>query len=61
MSRLARATLEAGGVRSDLGRRALEAMDVELRKEGHSKNPDTTADLTTAAIFVTLLSGGWHG
>ena len=61
VSRLARATLEAGGVRSDLGRRALEEMDVELRKEGHSKNPGTTADLTTAAIFVMLLGGAWHG
>ena len=61
VSRRARATLEAGGVRSALGRRALEAMDVELRDAGHSKNPGTTADLTTAAIFVVLLGGGWRG
>jgi triphosphoribosyl-dephospho-CoA synthase len=61
VSRLARETLEAGGVRSDLGRRALEEMDVELRDAGHSKNPGTTADLTTAAIFVALLGGAWRG
>jgi len=62
VSRLARATLDAGGVRSDLGRRALEEMDNDLRDAGHAKNPGTTADLTTAAIFVTLLGGGsWQG
>ncbi|MEP7310038.1 MAG: triphosphoribosyl-dephospho-CoA synthase [Acidobacteriota bacterium] len=61
VSRLARATLEAGGVRSDLGRRALEEMDVELRDAGHAKNPGTTADLTAAAIFVMLLGGAWRG
>jgi hypothetical protein len=35
-------------------------MDVELRDAGHSKNPGTTADLTTAAIFVMLLGGAWR-
>jgi triphosphoribosyl-dephospho-CoA synthase len=61
VSRRARAALEAGGVRSVLGQRAIEEMDLALRDARHTKNPGTTADLTTAAIFVVLLGGAaWH-
>jgi triphosphoribosyl-dephospho-CoA synthase len=57
VSRRARDVLDAGGVRSEAGRRAIEIMDRALRDGGHSKNPGTTADLTAAAIFVALLGG----
>ena len=57
VSRLAREVLEAGGVRSPEGRQALEAMDAALRDARNSNNPGTTADLTAAAIFVTLVAG----
>jgi triphosphoribosyl-dephospho-CoA synthase len=60
VSRRARAVLDAGGVRSAEGRRAIDDMDRALRDERHSLNPGTTADLTTAAIFVELLGHGWN-
>jgi len=59
VSNLARAVLDAGGVRSDKGRRAAEEMDRALREPRHQGNPGTTADLTAAAIFVLLLHGGF--
>jgi triphosphoribosyl-dephospho-CoA synthetase len=48
--------LEAGGVRSAAGRQAVDEMDRALRDGRNSNNPGTTADLTAAAIFVTLVS-----
>jgi triphosphoribosyl-dephospho-CoA synthase len=57
VSRLAREALEAGGVRSPGGRHAVEAMDAAIRDSRNSNNPGTTADLTAAAIFVTLIDG----
>lgn len=59
VSRAAQAVLTAGGVRSQAGREAIEAMDRQLRTADHLRNPGTTADLTAAAIFVVLLEGGW--
>jgi triphosphoribosyl-dephospho-CoA synthase len=56
VSSLARDTLEAGGVRSAAGRQAVEEMDRAMRDARNSNNPGTTADLTAAAIFVTLVS-----
>jgi triphosphoribosyl-dephospho-CoA synthase len=53
----ARAVLEAGGVRSAAGRQAVEEMDRAMRDARNSNNPGTTADLTAAAIFVTLIAG----
>jgi triphosphoribosyl-dephospho-CoA synthase len=61
VSRRARTTLAAGGVRSAAGRRAIDDMDRELRDARNTANPGTAADLTAAAIFVVLLGGGWHG
>jgi triphosphoribosyl-dephospho-CoA synthase len=57
----ARAVLAAGGVRSVEGRRALAALDLELRDERNRRNPGTTADLTCAALFVVIIEGGWNG
>ena len=56
VSTLAREALEAGGVRSAAGRQAVEEMDRAMRDTRNSNNPGTTADLTAAAIFVTLVS-----
>jgi len=61
VSRQARAILVSGGVRSQAGKEAIERMDQGLRDPRHLGNPGTTADLTTAAIFVALLDGAWRG
>ena len=63
VARMARAALAAGGVRSDAGRRAIDAMDDSLRDPANLANPGTSADLTAAAIFVTMVVRGWwpHG
>ena len=58
VSALARQTLDLGGVRSAAGRRAVDEMDRGLRDAQNLRNPGTTADLTTAAIFVELLRSG---
>ena len=55
VSRLARGVLEAGGVRSPEGRQSIEAMDGAIRDLRNSHNPGTTADLTAASIFATLI------
>jgi triphosphoribosyl-dephospho-CoA synthase len=60
VSRMARSILDAGGVRSDAGRRSVDEMDRRLRDPRNMANPGTTADLTAAAIFVVLLEGGWR-
>jgi triphosphoribosyl-dephospho-CoA synthase len=60
VSQRARNVLAAGGVRSEAGRRAIDEMDAALRDARNSGNPGTTADLTTAAVFVVLLQGGWR-
>jgi len=49
-----------GGIRTAPGRVALEAFDGELRDARNTRNPGTSADLTTAAICVVILEGGWQ-
>jgi triphosphoribosyl-dephospho-CoA synthase len=52
--------MAAGGVRTESGRQALAEFDTVLRGyPRNGANPGTTADLTAAALFVSLLSGGW--
>jgi len=61
VSRLAGAVLDAGSVRTPRGRRAIASLDAALRDRRHLRNPGTSADLTTAALFVVHLKGGlWH-
>lgn len=55
VSRWAEEVLAVGGVFTTQGRKALEELDHALRDERHTLNPGTTADLTTAAIFLVLL------
>ena len=59
-TRRARAVLELGGVRSPDGRAAIADLHYALRDPHNLTNPGTTADITAAAIFVDLLTGGWH-
>jgi triphosphoribosyl-dephospho-CoA synthase len=59
VSRRATDALAAGGTRSGPGRRAIAEMDTALRDPRNTANPGTTADLTAAAIFAFLLTGGW--
>jgi triphosphoribosyl-dephospho-CoA synthase len=56
----ARDAIEAGGVRSEAGRRALASFDRALRDPANARNPGTTADLTCAALFVVILEDGWN-
>jgi triphosphoribosyl-dephospho-CoA synthase len=58
VSAQARSVLDRGGALSDEGRKALGRLDRALRSEGHRFNPGTTADLTTASIFVFLMEQG---
>jgi len=60
VTRTAGAALDVGGVRSNAGRVAIAQLHADLSDPRHLSNPGTTADITTAAIFVTLLTGGWH-
>jgi triphosphoribosyl-dephospho-CoA synthase len=63
VTREAQSVLAAGGVRSMDGRAAIHAFDLALRsgEPGNLANPGTTADLTAAAIFVSLVSSGFPG
>jgi triphosphoribosyl-dephospho-CoA synthase len=56
----AREVENAGGVRTEAGREALAALDMELRSPTNARNPGTTADLTCAALFVVILEGSWN-
>lgn len=55
VSRRAARVLTAGGAFSPSGREALQAFDRSIRDDEHRLNPGTTADLTTASIFVLLI------
>ena len=59
VSRSALEVRQVGGTRSAAGRKALAALDAELRDTRNRRNPGTTADLTCAALFVVILEGGW--
>jgi triphosphoribosyl-dephospho-CoA synthase len=59
VSRRAREVRAAGGTQSAEGRKALAALDAELRDPRNRRNPGATADLTCAALFVVILEGGW--
>lgn len=57
VSRRAADSLRHGGVRTTAGRAAVAGLHGALHDEHNLANPGTTADITTAAIFVTLLAG----
>lgn len=60
VSQRARDAVYAGGVRTADGRATISRMSKELRDDRNRANPGTTADITAAAIFVSLLGGGWQ-
>ena len=55
VSRWAAETLALGGALTPQGQDAVADLDRRLRDERHTLNPGTTADLTTAALFLLLL------
>jgi triphosphoribosyl-dephospho-CoA synthase len=57
VSKQAKKILEAGGASTVKGNKLLWALDEELHAAKGDLNPGTTADLTAAAIFVSLLEG----
>lgn len=61
VSHWAEEALARGGMFTPPGRERLAELDRALRGEGHALNPGTTADLTTAALFVWLMVEGLHG
>jgi triphosphoribosyl-dephospho-CoA synthetase len=52
------AALAAGRVRQPASREAVAVLDQALRDPENRLNPGATADLTTGAIFFTLLDRG---
>jgi triphosphoribosyl-dephospho-CoA synthase len=60
VSQHARDAVYAGGVRTANGRATISRMSTELRDDRNRANPGTTADITAAAIFVSLIGGSWH-
>jgi triphosphoribosyl-dephospho-CoA synthase len=58
VSQQARQVLQAGGVYSERGRKAITRFDLNLRQAAkNSLNPGTTADLVAATLFAALLLG----
>jgi triphosphoribosyl-dephospho-CoA synthase len=55
VSVMARRVLEAGGLLTPRGRKMVEALDRRLRRPRPPLNPGATADLTVAALFLSLL------
>jgi len=53
----AKRVLNAGGMKTATGRRAVERFDEALQTPGHVSNPGTTADLTASALAVLILNG----
>ncbi len=54
VARRAANVVVAGGLATPEGRRAAQALDRDLRRDGNRLNPGTTADLITACLFVAL-------
>lgn len=54
VSQWAAEVLDRGSVFTAQGRARLDRLDYVLRDENHTLNPGTTADLTTAALFLLL-------
>ncbi|MCW4025026.1 MAG: triphosphoribosyl-dephospho-CoA synthase [Candidatus Bathyarchaeota archaeon] len=53
----AKAVLDAGGVDTDDGRKALAEFDCQLREGGNNYTPGTTADMTAATLALATLAG----
>jgi triphosphoribosyl-dephospho-CoA synthase len=53
----AKEVVELGGVETPAGRKALDKLDRELRKQSNFLNPGTTADIIAAALAIKVLAG----
>ena len=53
----AKKVLDAGGVDTKDGKKALQEFDLKLREGGNDYNPGTTADITAATLALATLSG----
>ncbi len=53
----AKNVLTLGGLKTTEGSRAIQDLDRKLRASGNTLNPGTTADLTSAALALCILSG----
>lgn len=56
-ARRARKVLNSGSLESPAALRELEELDTWLRKDGHRRNPGTTADLVAAGLFAAFRGG----
>lgn len=56
-SRKAQQVLQAGAINDPAYRSALAELDFWMRSDGNRRNPGTTADIITAALFVLLREG----
>jgi triphosphoribosyl-dephospho-CoA synthase len=57
VSERAREVLEFGGLDTDVGSNAVDALDESLRKQGNQLNPGTTADIIASVLAVSILNG----
>jgi triphosphoribosyl-dephospho-CoA synthase len=53
----AKEVVELGGVETPAGKKALDKLDEELRKQSNLLNPGTTADIIAAALAIKVLTG----
>jgi len=53
----AKEVVEVGGVETPAGKKALNKLDKELRKQSNLLNPGTTADIIAAALAIKVLDG----
>jgi triphosphoribosyl-dephospho-CoA synthase len=53
----AKEVVELGGVETMTGKRALDRLDKELRRQSNLLNPGTTADIIAAALAIKVLAG----
>ncbi len=57
VSRRARKALALGGANTNVGRKEIEKLDEDLRRNGHLLNPGATADISAAVVALATLSG----
>ncbi|MGB9134578.1 MAG: triphosphoribosyl-dephospho-CoA synthase [Candidatus Bathyarchaeia archaeon] len=57
VSEKAKEVLNLGGLATNLGSAALDALDVKLRTQANWLNPGTTADIIAAVLAISILSG----
>ena len=54
---MAKEALKLGGLETLRGKKSIRELDYKLRKSDNLWNPGTTADITTAALALSILRG----